>query len=87
MAYIEVDVDIEDYLDEVESKYLVKELNQRGFNIPEEIEVKKDNYGKEIYSFPVFKTKEDLLRFVKEAIGLKPWHDKERVINEIKELY
>jgi hypothetical protein len=88
MAYVEVDIDIEDYLDECESKYMVRELNKRGFKIPEkEGEVIKDLQGKEKYIFPDFKSPEHLLLFIKEAIGLKPWHDQQRVIDEIKNLY
>lgn len=33
MAYIEVDIDIEDYLDEISDEYLARELEDRGFKI------------------------------------------------------
>jgi hypothetical protein len=85
MAYISVDVDIEDYLDECESKYLIRELNKRGFNIPEKDPYKKRN--KKRYIFPEFETPEEVISFLKEAVGLKQFHDKKRLINEIEALF
>ena len=88
MAYIEVDVEIEDYLDEVESKSLIKELERRGFKVPQkEGEIVKDIYGNVHYNFPEFKSPEQLLGFIKEALGLKSWHDKKRLFSEIDNLY
>lgn len=75
-----IDIEIEDYLYEVDTKYLVNELRKRKDGInqlgldPEEIEI------------PKFKTPDHKLRFIKLILGLRQWHDKERVISEIQSL-
>lgn len=78
-----IDIEIEDYLDEVDTKYLVKELAKRNDvskykplmnNIPDD------------FDLPEFKTKEQVLNYIKRILQLKPWHEKDRVIAEIKEL-
>jgi len=74
-----IDVEIEDYLDEVDTKYLVQELKKRkDFKITElnlnDIEI------------PQFKTPELLLYYLKKLLHLREWHDKNRIIKEIQEL-
>ena len=74
-----IDIEIEEYLDEVDTKYLVQELNKRK---------DRNNYRIDIddYDIPIFKDSEQLLKYIKRLLGLSKWHDKNRVISEIKEL-
>lgn len=74
-----IDIEIEDYLDEVDTKYLVQELNKRK---------DRGNYKIDIddYDIPVFNNSGQLLNFIKRLLGLRQWHDINRVISEIKEL-
>jgi uncharacterized phage-like protein YoqJ len=74
-----IDIEIEEYLDEVDTKYLVQELNKRK---------DRNNYRIDIddYDIPIFKDSEQLLKYIKRLLGLRQWHDKNRVISEIKEL-
>ena len=74
-----IDIEIKEYLDEVDTKYLVQELNKRK---------DRNNYRIDIddYDIPIFKDSEQLLKYIKRLLGLRQWHDKNRVISEIKEL-
>jgi hypothetical protein len=73
MARISIEVDIEDYINEIESNDLIKELKKRGKSIPSDV--------------PIFSTREKHLRYIKWVLGLQPYHDNERVLAEIKELF
>jgi hypothetical protein len=74
-----IDIEIEDYLDEVDTKYLVRELNKReGFKITE--------FDLNKIEIPSFKTPELLLSYLKKILHLREWHDKKRIINEIESL-
>jgi hypothetical protein len=72
-----IDIEIEDYLDEVATKYLVKELEKRH-------DLK--DYKIDLYSIetPEFKNGTQLLSYIKKLLGLREFHDMERVISEIK---
>lgn len=72
-------VEIEDYLDEVDTKYLVQELLKR----KDRYKYKCDLNQNEI---PEFKTPELLLSYLKKILHLREWHDKNRIIKEIQEL-
>lgn len=73
-----IDIEIEDYLDEVDSKYLIQELQKRkDVKIP---------FDLSYFELPQFKNSEQVLSFIKKVLHLREWHDKERIINEIKEL-
>ena len=74
-----IDVEIEEYLDEVDTKYLVQELKKRkNFKISE---LDLDNMD-----IPEFKTPELLLAYLKRILHLRQWHDKQRIIQEIEAL-
>ena len=73
-----VNVFIEDWVDidlnEIDTDDLMEELKSR--DDVEEIEL-----------IPKFKEPQGQLAFIKETLGLKNWHDKERVLQEIELLY
>lgn len=75
---ITIDIEVEDYLDKVETKYLVQELLKRK-------DLKKYNLNDDNY-IPKFKTSDELLRYLKKLLCLREWHDKDRIIAEIKAL-
>jgi len=72
-----IDVEIEDYLGEIDTKYLVQELRKR-----------KDVKGIQLdnIDIPVFETDDQLLKYLKKILGLREWHDKKRIIQEIENL-
>ncbi len=73
-----IEFEIEDYLDEVSTEYLVQELNKRRDRNNYEIDIDR--------KIPVFKDSEQLLNYIKQLLELRPWHDKNRIISELKEL-
>jgi hypothetical protein len=74
-----IDIEIEDYLDEVDTKYLVQELKKRK-------DFKDFKFDIDQIEIPIFDTSTQLLSFIKKCLGLRQWHDKDRIINEIKSL-
>lgn len=74
-----IDVEIEEYLDEVSTKYLVQELEKRH----DLKDYKIDLYNIEI---PEFKNGMQLLSYIKKLLGLREFHDMDRIISEIKSL-
>lgn len=70
---ISVDVDIE--LSIIDDDDLLEELNRR-----------KLSHFINKMDMPDFKTKEDHLDYIKVMLGLKNYHSKERVLQEITEL-
>jgi hypothetical protein len=74
-----IDIEIEDYLDEVATKYLVQELKKRADFKPADLDLTT-------IEIPKFKTSEQLLKFIKQLLGLREWHTKERIISEINNL-
>lgn len=74
-----IDVDIEEYLDEVDTKYLVQELKKRKDWASYKIDL--DNI-----EIPKFKDSIQLLKYLKLILGLRTWHDKKRIISEIENL-
>lgn len=72
-----IEVEIEDYLDEVDTKYLIKELKRRK---------KITDLDLNELDIPEFKTPELLLSYIKRLLHIRPWHDKERIISEINDL-
>ena len=74
-----IDVEIEDYLDEVDTKYLVQELEKRD-------DVKNYKLSIDHFQIPSFETPDELLRFLKIILDLREWHDKKRIISEIEQL-
>lgn len=83
----QIDIEIEDYLDEVRTEYLVKEIARRKDAVEE---IKKHKHliipGLDEFAIPDFKTPEQMLKYLKLVLHLKPWHDKKRIIQEINEL-
>lgn len=86
-----IDIEIEDYMDEVRTEYLVKEcLRRHDFYKIMEAERKAEtaeflkNPDKMI--LPEFKTSDQLLSYIKRLLGLRQWHDKKRVISEIENI-
>ncbi len=75
----QIEVEIEDHLDEVDTKYLLIELRKR------KISVKEINETDEI-EMPEFAHSGQLLGYIKKLLGLRPWHDKKRIIQEIEDL-
>jgi hypothetical protein len=74
-----IDIEIEDYLDEVATKYLIQELKKRADFKPSDIDLTD-------IEIPKFKTSDQLLKFIKQLLGLREWHDKKRIIKEIEDL-
>lgn len=74
-----IDVEIEDYLDEVDTKYLVQELLKRK---------DRNKYKIDITDFDIleFSNTRQLLNYIKRLLGLREFHDINRIINELKEL-
>lgn len=79
-----MNLDVEDYLDEASERTLIAELNRRGYDLIEKKKVTKD---KDEYILPEFNTREELKKFIYQAMGIRQWHDKERLIAEINELF
>lgn len=73
-----IDIEIEEYLDEVDTKYLVQELEKR-----HDLKDYKINLD---YEIPEFKDGTQLLKYIKKLLGLREFYDIERVISEIREL-
>ncbi len=73
-----IDIEIEDYLDEVDTKYLVQELLKRKDRNKYKLDMDID--------LPTFRDSNELLKHIKRLLGLREWHDKNRVITEIKDL-
>ena len=79
-----IDIEIEEYLDEVRTESLFRELRKR-----KDFEDYIEDYMNEdlpSYIIPDFETSEQVLNFVKRVLGLNSWHDKERIIKEIQSL-
>lgn len=74
-----IDIEIEDYLDEVDTKYLVQELEKRKDYKVTELDLRN-------LDIPQFKTPELLLSYLKRILHLREWHDKKRIIQEIESL-
>ena len=79
-----IEVEIEEYLDEVRTEILFRELKKRK-DFKELIENEMDEVTPK-YIIPDFKIPEEVLAFLRLVLRLKPWHDKERIISEIKSL-
>lgn len=79
-----MDIDIEDYLDEASERSLIDELNHRGYDIFEKMKASKN--GDE-YIIPKFKTREELKKFIYQAMDVRPWQNKDRLISEINDLF
>jgi len=75
----QIDIEIEDYLDEVDTKYLVQELQKR--KDCKEYKIKLD-----LDYLPDFKNSNEIFKYIRRVLGLREWHDKERVIEEIRNL-
>jgi len=73
----EVDIDIDDYLDQASTDSLIYELESRSYVVDKE----EDN------STPTFDTYMGLKKYVLELFGLKPYDSKDRLIQEINEIF
>jgi len=79
-----IDIEIEEYLDEVRSKYLFDELKKR-----KDFKILIEDYYQEMklaYIIPDFKVSDDVLDFLKIVLNLKKWDTKDKIIEAIKEL-
>lgn len=74
-----IDIEIEDYLDEVDTRYLVQELQKRK-------DLKNYKIKLDQFDLPDFKNSNEIFEYIKKVLGLREWHDKDRVIAEIREL-
>ena len=74
-----IDIEIEDYLDEVDTKYLVRELQKR-----KDLKDFKIDLGE--VDLPEFRNTDEVLKYIKRVLHLRQWHDKKRVIYEIENL-
>jgi len=82
-----IDIEIEYYLDEVRTEYLVNEIVKRKDAVKELLkhkEIKIANIDE--FTIPAFKTTDDVLNYIRIVLGLKKWHTKERIISEINNL-
>ena len=70
----EVDVYIKDIIEDIEDDDLIEEMKSRNLDYKDVL-------------VPSFKTREDTLNFIKFVLGLKSYHDNERVLTEIKDLF
>lgn len=75
-----IDIEIEDYLDEVDTKYLVQELLKR------KNRKKYKSNPLDDLDIPNFNNPEQLLTYIKRLLKLRQWHDKKRIIAEIEQL-
>lgn len=82
---VTVNIDIDDIIDEIDDDVLVDELNRRGYNIKQK-KIRTSLHNLDDYEYPDFKTKEELLLFIKGVLGSRSWHDKNRVLDEINDL-
>ena len=73
----ELDIYIDDYLDSTSTDSLIYELESRGYVVDKE----------DVDSIPTFKTSIGLKKYVLELFGLKPYESKERLIQEINEIF
>ncbi len=73
MALIKVDINIDEYLDEVDTSDLLEELECRSVDFE-----KSFDYD--------FKTPKHQYNAVKKVLGLREFHDKERVLRELQDL-
>ena len=76
-VHTEVDFDVDDYLDQASTDSLIYELESRGYVVDKE----DDN------STPTFDTSIGLKKYVLELFGLKPYDSKERLFEEINEIF
>lgn len=83
-----IDIDIEDFLDEVRTEDLITELSHRE-NCKSEFKRLGVDILDELSDEDVISDLEDRftpLNLIRKILGLRPWHDKERIIKEINEL-
>lgn len=77
-----IEIEIEDYLGEVDTHYLIQELKHR-----KDLSVKDiKSLDPKLIAIPDFKTSSEILRYIKLILGLREWHDKKRIIQEIESL-
>jgi len=68
MATIDIDIDIEDYIDEIDDYFLIKELKRRANNktgkkeLAEAFKELQEDGGEEVAYWPEIKTLDDKLR-------------------------
>jgi hypothetical protein len=75
-----IDIEIEDYLDEVATKYLVQELKKRNDFTAKDLDLTE-------IEIPKFKNSEQLLKYLKQLLGLRTWHDKKNKPRLRKKIY
>jgi len=78
MAYVQVYVDIEEYLDEVNLEYLVDEIKKRAKK------EKKSLSG--LFNDSTLRGNKSKLEEIAEYLGLNRYASKEDIINEINKL-
>lgn len=80
-----IDLDIEEYLDEVRTVYLFKELKKRK-DFKNYIEEYIAETTTDKLPVPEFDSSDEMLKYIKALLHLRPWHDKNRIIQEINSL-
>jgi hypothetical protein len=81
-----IDIDIEDYLDEVSTRDLLSELKIRKNFISEVktlgIDILKEIPDDDLIAYLIDNYSKEKL--IKKILCLREWHDKERIIEEIR---
>ncbi|MDR0692556.1 MAG: hypothetical protein LBF69_05920 [Prevotellaceae bacterium] len=65
-----IEIDLDDYVDKISTEVLLDELKRR---------------GKDIAAIHEFKTDTEKINYLKAIFGLREFHDKERLLEEIKQ--
>lgn len=88
MATIDIDIDIEDYINEISTHSLISELASRKNVVTDfrriGIDILKEIDDDEIIAD--LKERYDTLSLIKKVLDIRSWHDKKRIIQEIESL-
>ena len=82
---LEAEVRLTDVMEEMADDDLIEELKERGYNVQKYII--DSNEKNRDYRFPEFKNQIEQQNFIKAVLGLKVWHEKARIINEINDIF
>ena len=80
-----IDIEVEEYLDEVRTVYLFKELKKRE-DFKDYIKEYITETTPDKIPIPEFYSSDEMLQYIKALLHLRPWHDKNRIIQEITSL-
>lgn len=83
--YVSMNVDVDIDMSDFDDDDLIEELESRDYTCINVKVSKRDRYGEFVY--PEFKNQLELQEFIKGALGLSSWHDKQRIMKEIDDLF